>query len=132
MPTVLVPTRTRACSCLQADTNAWPQLLELGVDEDGVALSRAAQEKVVRGAFAEPLVFAPEHRRLPSELLGKSPAAWGSRIGVGPEGPLLGAHVRSIPRTIRLRGRAPAIAQSQWVVCGSEVSGLFFVASMES
>ena len=44
------------------DTNAWPQLLRLGEDSDGVRLGRAEQEKVQRSAPAEPLIFAPGHR----------------------------------------------------------------------
>lgn len=44
------------------DTNAWPQLLRLGDDLDGVKLGRAEQEKVARAAPAEPHTFAPGHR----------------------------------------------------------------------
>ena len=44
------------------DTNAWPQLLKLGMDADGVGLGRAEQERVPRGAPPEPLIFQPGHR----------------------------------------------------------------------
>lgn len=45
-----------------SDMNAWPQLLNLGEDVDGVKLGRAEQEKVSRGAPVEPLAFLQGHK----------------------------------------------------------------------
>lgn len=44
-----------------SDMNAWPQLLILGEDPDGVKFGRAEQEKAPRPAPPEPLSFSPGH-----------------------------------------------------------------------
>ena len=44
-----------------SENNAWPQLLTLGEDTDGIRPGRDEQEKVMRPAPAEPLVFHPGH-----------------------------------------------------------------------